>query len=176
MALERPIVIGGCPGTGKSSASRELSNHLDNCVLIETDNFFDYLIDPLDPSTPAAKVQNEIVISAYAEAAKTYRNGGYNVILEGVIGPWVFPILKSVIGRFDYFLMHTTLESACERVASRSCKDVSLGKVERMHPQFEAIVPGIAQHMINTELASVDVVAELVLAKIKEGSCEVHAV
>ncbi|MFT5212056.1 MAG: uridine kinase [Flavobacterium sp.] len=80
------IVIGGCPGSGKTSASKLLAEAIPNSVLIETDHFFEYLSDPINPST-AARSQNETVISAYCEAANIYRKGGCQVILEGVIGP-----------------------------------------------------------------------------------------
>lgn len=171
----RPIVIGGCPGAGKSSASKELAKLISGCVLIETDDFFSYLVDPIDPSTPAAKSQNETVISAYAESANVYRNGGYTVVLEGVIGPWVFSTLAPILGRFDYFLLHTSLESALNRVSTRSTKQVTLGKVERMHPQFDGVLSNTRDHVINTEHIGPDTVAKMILTKIEEGSCEIRA-
>ena len=171
----RTIVIGGSPGAGKSSASKELVKGIEKSVLIETDHFFDYLNDPIDPSISAAKAQNETVISAYAAATNAYRKGGYTVILEGVIGPWLFPILVPVLGRFDYFLLHTTLDTVKRRVASRSSTHLSVGKVERMHPQFENALSSVALHVIDTEHSGPADVAMMILKKVEEGSCEVHA-
>lgn len=171
----RTIVIGGSPGAGKSSASKKLADSIKNSVLIETDHFFEYLTEPVDPSTSAAKAQNETVISAYTEATNAYRKGGYTVILEGVIGPWLFPILVPTLGRFNYFLLHTSLDTVRKRVSSRSSKQVSLGKVARMHPQFEKVLADYGNHVIDTENSTPDAVAMKILAKIEDGCCEVCA-
>lgn len=171
----KPLVIGGCPGSGKTSVSMALAEAIEDSVVIETDDFFEYLINPVDPSIPAAKAQNETVISAYAEAANVYRKGGYTVILEGVIGPWVFPILIPIVGAFHYFLLHTALKSACERVSQRESKVVSLGKVERMHPQFEKAVATHGTHVIDTEKIPTQAVAEIILKSVEENSCEIQS-
>ena len=170
----RPIVIGGCPGAGKSSISTKLSENIENCVLIETDNFYDYLTNPFDPSKPESKAQNETVISAYTEAANVYRKVGYSIILEGVIGPWVFPIMIPLLGDFDYFLLHTSLESACERVSAREEKTVSLGKVERMHPKFENILSNYSAHVIDTGNTTLVGSVSIILSRLESGSCEIQ--
>lgn len=170
-----PVVIGGCPGSGKTSASKTLAGALQNSVLIETDHFFDYLTDPIDPSIPASKAQNVAVITAYAQAAKVYRDSGYHVIIEGVIGPWVFPILQPVLGRFVYILLRTSLACALERVALRDAQSVTPGKVERMHPQFEQVVPAYRTHVIDTEDIAIDLVSETIQEKIQAGRCEIKS-
>ena len=37
---------------------------------------------------PESNEQNLIVIEAFLEAAKRYARGGYDVIVDGIVGPW----------------------------------------------------------------------------------------
>ena len=84
----RPLVISGAPGSGETTIARAICQSADNAVCIETDAFFDFVTHLIHPTDPASHHQNEIVISAYCRAARTYADGGYSVCFEGVIGPW----------------------------------------------------------------------------------------
>ena len=37
---------------------------------------------------PESNEQNLIVIEAFLEAVKRYARGGYDVIVDGIVGPW----------------------------------------------------------------------------------------
>ena len=37
---------------------------------------------------PESQEQNLVVVEAFLEAAKRYAHGGYDVIVDGIIGPW----------------------------------------------------------------------------------------
>ena len=169
-----PIVIGGCPGSGKTTVSKKLAASINGSVVIETDQFFDFLNNPIDPSTPAAKTQNETVIQAYAAAANVYRMAGHTVILEGVIGPWVLPMLSKTIGRFHYILLHTTLDSALSRVARRKSKTISPGSVRRMHPQFQKVIDSYRVHTIDTASDSIPAIVDKARRKLNEKSVEIQ--
>lgn len=45
------------------------------------------------PYLPEAAEQNQVVIAAIADAAAAYARGGYDVVLDGILGPWDLGIL-----------------------------------------------------------------------------------
>ena len=136
------IVLGGCPGAGKTTAAHTLARRLHNGVHLITDRFFDFVPDLVDPSTPAAKTQNETIVSAYCAAARTYEAAGYQVVIDGVIGPWLLPQLRSELESFTYVLLFADFDTAMARIEGRGDNGSSIaGIVSRMHPQFtDAIV------------------------------------
>lgn len=55
---------------------------------MHTDDFYHYLSKgAIPPHLPNSSEQNRIVIEAFLEAAKRYVQGGYDVIVDGIIGP-----------------------------------------------------------------------------------------
>ncbi len=146
---------------------------LDNSVCVETDYFFDFVTTPVDPSTPAAREQNEAIISAYCQAARVYTEAGYHVILEGVIGPWILPLITRQIGNYHYFLLHTELSTALSRVDRRTSKTVSASMVKRMHPQFDAVLTDYADSVVSTEALGAGDVASSIYATVTSAQAEV---
>ncbi|RRK30948.1 hypothetical protein EBB54_05850 [Schaedlerella arabinosiphila] len=87
----RIIVITGAPGTGKSAASESIAqkSDMEKSVHMYTDDFYHFISKgAIAPHLPESSEQNLIVIEAFLEAAKRYARGGYDVIVDGIIGPW----------------------------------------------------------------------------------------
>ena len=90
MNCGRIIIITGAPGTGKSTASAIVAKEstMEKSVHMYTDDFYHYLSKgAIAPHLPEANEQNRIVIEAFLEAAKRYARGGYDVIVDGIVGP-----------------------------------------------------------------------------------------
>jgi hypothetical protein len=122
-------------------------------VHIVSDLFYDFIMYPSDPSTPAAGPQNEVVMDAFLAAARAYDRGGYQVYLDGVIGPWWMPALKRNLITFEYVLLHVSLEVALERTRLRSEQGLQVAQprvVEVMHDQF-AREQHFASHRLPTD-------------------------
>lgn len=85
------ILISGACGTGKTSISRILAENSD-CELtahIHTDDFYQYIRKGyLAPWQNGSGDQNETVVEAAAACAERYSAGGYEVFVDGMIGPW----------------------------------------------------------------------------------------
>ncbi len=130
-------IIGGCPGTGKTTLSKLLAKRSAKGVHLDTDKFFDFVFHKIDPSIPEAHSQNETVLKAWCASALAYDAGGYDVIVDGVIGPWWFAQLDEELGAFRYVMLRSDLQTCLDRVASRDGQaSATADVVKRMHQQF----------------------------------------
>jgi cytidylate kinase len=165
------VIISGAPGSGKTSLARRLSAGDARGVHVESDIFFRFLAHRLDPSLPAAHEQNSTVVRAYLAAAAEYSAGGYRVYMDGVIGPWLFPAITSMVPRFQYVLLHATLGEVLSRARSRNTQpSATPAVVARMHEQFSVVVDTFRKHVIDTEGKSMEQVANEFLSRSIAGS------
>lgn len=150
------LVIGGSPGSGKSSLCAYLAEQDPRGVHLETDRFFGFLAHRIDPSQPEAKAQNETVVQAYCDAGRRFDAGGYQVYLDGVIGPWLLALLRSALGPFDYALLHAPLELTLERLRDRPGQASARPSVAtRMHGQFAGCLEDYEPRVLATEQSSI---------------------
>ena len=101
----RIIVITGSPGTGKTTTASIVAKEsdMDKSVHMHTDDFFHYLSKgAIPPHLPESNEQNLVVIEAFLEAAKRYARGGYDVIVDGIVGPWFLEPWKALDARGGY--------------------------------------------------------------------------
>ena len=100
MSQGRIVVITGSPGTGKSTTASLVAKEsdMDKSVHMRTDDLYHYLSKgALPPHLPESNEQNLVVIEAFLEAAKRYARGGYDVIVDGIIGPWFLKPWQSLV-------------------------------------------------------------------------------
>lgn len=154
-------IISGSPGTGKTSLAKWLASSDPNGVHIESDVFFRFLAHRIDPSLAEAQEQNLTVVRAYVAAANHYSAAGYSVYLDGVIGPWILPLIVAMAPGIEYVLLHAPLAVALERVRARpSQASATPDVVIRMHEQFSEIVAAYRLHVIQTHGRSIEAVAD----------------
>ena len=91
MTHGRITIITGSPGTGKSTVADKaaMESDMEKSVCIRTDDFFHYLKKgAIPPHLPESNAQNGVVIEAFLETAKRFVRGGYDVYVDGIVGPW----------------------------------------------------------------------------------------
>lgn len=153
-------IVSGSPGTGKTSVCRILAAKHTLGVHVESDCFFDFLPNKLDPSKPESKSQNETVVRAYVAASEIYSSGGYSVYLDGVIGPWLFPLITPILHRFDYVVLHASESVVHARVEQRTIQSSARPSVVmRMHKQFSEVIDSHERHVVRTDSKSVEEIA-----------------
>lgn len=140
----RIVIITGAPGTGKSTTASIIAkeSELLKSVYMHTDDFYHYLCKgAIPPHLPESEEQNAIVIEAFLEAAKRFADGGYDVIVDGIVGPWyIAPWLK--IAQDDYEVHYIILRATKEVTINRAIKRTKLDRetnielVEIMWKQF----------------------------------------
>lgn len=173
----RIIVITGAPGTGKTTTASMVAKEsdMDKSVHMHTDDFFHYLSKgAIPPHLPESNEQNAVVIEAFLEAAKRYARGGYDVIVDGIVGPWFLEPWKALVREqyeVHYIVLRASREETMRRAVERSKLDreTNTALVETMWEQFCGL--GIYEsHVIDTTNDSVWETVHAVQEKIADGT------
>ena len=143
----RIIVITGSPGTGKTTTASIVAKEsdMDKSVHMHTDDFFHYLSKgAIPPHLPESNEQNLVVIEAFLEAAKRYARGGYDVIVDGIVGPWFLEPWKA-LAQEDYEVHYIVLRASKKETMKRAVERSKLDRkpnielVETMWEQFSGL-------------------------------------
>lgn len=89
--LARIVIISGSPGAGKTTVSHKLAENstYERAVHIHTDDFYQYIKKGyIAPWLDGSGDQNLTMIESAAASAKRFAEGGYEVFVDGTIGPW----------------------------------------------------------------------------------------
>ena len=177
----RIIVITGAPGTGKTTTASAVAKEsdLEKSVHMHTDDFYHYLSKgAIPPHLPESNTQNLIVIEAFLEAAKRYVRGGYDVVIDGIIGPWFLePWLNIVREGYEvyYIILRASKEETMKRAIERSKLDrkTNIELVEAMWEQFRNT--GIyEQNVIDTTSLSVSETVSMIKERIQSKTTLLH--
>jgi predicted kinase len=89
------LLLTGPPASGKSTVARTVAGTACRpTVHMHSDTFYAWIrAGSVLPYLPAAARQNEVVMQVIVAAAAGYAHGGYDVVLDGIIGPWSLPSL-----------------------------------------------------------------------------------
>lgn len=147
MKQGRIIIITGSPGTGKTTAASITAqkSDLEKSVHMHTDDFYHYLSKgAVPPYLPQSNTQNLIVIEAFLEAAKRFVRGGYDVIVDGIIGPWFLEPWRNAVQEgyeIHYIILRASKEMTMKRAVERSKLDekTNIELVETMWTQFDSL-------------------------------------
>lgn len=143
----RIIVITGSPGTGKTTTASIVAKEsdMDKSVHMHTDDFFHYLSKgAIPPHLPESNKQNLVVIEAFLEAAKRYARGGYDVIVDGIVGPWFLEPWKALAQEdyeVHYIVLRASKKETMKRAVERSKLDrkTNIELEETMWEQFSGL-------------------------------------
>ena len=168
-------MITGSPGTGKTTTASIVAkeSNMDKSVHMHTDDFFHYLSKgAIPPHLPESNEQNLVVIEAFLEAAKRYARGGYDVIVDGIVGPWFLEPWRALV-REDYEVHYivASKEETMKRAVERSKLDrkTNVELVETMWEQFCDL--GIYEsNVIETTTYSIQEAVFAVKEKISSGA------
>lgn len=125
----RIVIVSGACGTGKTTIARLLAKNstYDYAVHIHTDDFYQYIRKGyISPWLDGSGDQNETVIDAVVASTKSFSEGGYEVYVDGVIGPWFLEQwIKLAEEGFDirYIVLRPDEETTISRAFERTQRD-----------------------------------------------------
>ena len=173
----RIIVITGPPGTGKTTTASAVAKESDfeKSVHMQTDDFFHYLSKgAIPPYLPESNEQNLVVIEAFLEAAKRFARGGYDVIVDGIIGPWFLEPWRNLAQQHyevHYIILRASKKETLKRATKRSKLDrrTNIELVETMWKQFTNL--GVYEsNVIDTTVYSIKDTVSAVKEKVASGT------
>lgn len=124
MPASELLILTGPPGAGKSTVARLLAAGAEPSACVEADWFWTTIVsDVVPPWEPDAQAQNETVLSAALAAATRLAAGGYKVVLDGVVGPWLLHVVhaenRTVGAHLRYVVLRPDLPTCLDRALGR---------------------------------------------------------
>jgi chloramphenicol 3-O-phosphotransferase len=125
------VLLGGPPGAGKTAVAGVVAAAAPRpTVHLPTDSFYVWIRSGfVVPSRPEAETQNETVTAVMVAAACGYARGGYDVIADGILGPWLLPAFQAACARqrlgLSYIVLRPSLEIALARATARTGRQLT---------------------------------------------------
>jgi chloramphenicol 3-O-phosphotransferase len=169
------IILSGPPGSGKTTVGRVLAETAERpTVHLVTDSFYVAIKKGfVPPFLPEAARQNEVVIGVVVESMLGYAKGGYDVVVDGIIGPWsLAPFAETAAHsriRLSFVVLRPSFEQAFSRAIGRGGKQLKAsGPIRGLYRAFENLGT-LEKHVIDSTAHSVEATVEHVRAGVRTG-------
>ncbi|MDQ7805885.1 AAA family ATPase [Amycolatopsis sp. A133] len=162
------LILTGPPGAGKSTVARMVTENASRAAVhLHTDSFYVWIRTGfVPPYLPEAARQNKVVLGVIAGAACGYARGGYDVVLDGVVGPWALQPFRDAAARdgldLFYAVLRPSLEVTLARGTARDAPELTaVEPLKGMHAAFTGL-GDLERHVIDTTEQTVEETADVV--------------
>jgi predicted kinase len=173
------LIVTGPSGVGKSVVSRLVAAAIDASVHVRIDDFMRFAVNGwVEPWLPEATHQNRVLGGAVVAAAMEFAQGGFTVVIDGVVLPDALAELAQAFRHrhvpLHYAVLRCNLDTCFERATLRdSAERPDAEGFARLHARFETA--GDRQRHAVEAVGSPEEVAAAVLAAFRAGALAAHS-
>ncbi|GAB6940307.1 DUF664 domain-containing protein [Isoptericola variabilis] len=174
-------ILTGPPGAGKTTVAALLTADAARpTVNLTTDTFYRSIVSGfVPPYLTGSQRQNEVVAEAVVAATSAYARGGYDVVLDGVVGPWFLAPFRAAAVRegwdLAYVVLRPDLDATLARATGRADAELrDPAAVRSMHAAF-ADLGDLEPHARDTSHEEPSATAAAVRAALDDGAYRLAA-
>jgi hypothetical protein len=176
------IVLTGPPGSGKTTVAPLVADAFDPSVCFDTDLLWHKIRHGyVEPWRPGSDRQNRTVLGAAAAAVAAFATGGYTVVVDGIIGPWMLDVVAGILREraprspAHYAVLRPPLDVTLGRATGRDATALrDAGPITDLWRQF-ADLGEFESHVVAAPGSDPDpaAVGRAILTRVEDGSLRI---